>query len=254
MSARFKDISFAQAQEIITKDYYEKDASNPVGKVAKPWVFSIILSVIFFLMFWLFLGVSGVKNAPIYPLIIFVIPVNFIVSLFMLLIKMRELTLLKKSLATSFIWIYIGVIISIFMLVSSGGRILIHREWFNFILYLIIFSLGLWIIVYTYRIFLQDTYEQYGLNSKKTKFNQIYRKSAVWVVIVGIILAYIFRNIPGSHGSTAPQWLQYIGVIGLSLIIILIPGFLFLSDIIKGLLIKKYYKEFKVLYKVEVNH
>ena len=70
-------------------------------------------------------------------------------------------------------------------------------------------------------------------------------------MVAGVGLGYLFRNVPGSHGSTAPQWLQTMGIIGACIVIILLPTMFFINDIIKGLLIRKYYNEFSETYEAK---
>jgi uncharacterized membrane protein YhdT len=247
-SSRFKDISFVQAQKVITKDYLEKEASNPIGKVAKPWVFSILFSIFFILGSLLIREVNGRQSIPFYVLIYFVLPVNLIIALLMILIRKKELTYFKKSLATSFILIYIGILMFILILISEISRVIIDKGWLELVFYIFLCFIFLGIVIYSYRNSIHGNYEKYGLSYHKSKFNQIYRKVTLVIFIVGIVLAYLFRNVPGSHGSTAPQWLQIMGIIGACIVIVLIPTMFFMNDIIKGLLIRKYYNEFREVY------
>lgn len=109
----------------------------------------------------------------------------------------------------------------------------------------------LWAIFYTFNMILNDMYGKYGLSITKSKFNIWYRKISLWVLVAGVGLGYLFRNRPGSHGSTAPQWLQYLGIMGGIAIFLLAPFYLTCEDIIKGRLIRKYYNEFREIYEAK---
>lgn len=171
MSSRFKDISFVQAQKVITKDYFEKEARNPIGKVAKPWVFSILFSIFFMLGSLLIREVEGIKSIPFDVLRYFVLPVNLIVALLTTLIRKKELTYFKKSLATSFILIYIGIIMFLLIFISKINSVLINKGGTELVFYTFLCFLFLGIVIYTYRNSIYDHYEKYGLSNHKSKFN-----------------------------------------------------------------------------------
>ncbi|MCL2676524.1 MAG: Imm59 family immunity protein [Streptococcaceae bacterium] len=253
--SKLKNITFEQAKKVITKDYL-KDAtqiskSSSNKSFAKPWIFSISLSIFLSLYALMLNSMDKTNKYFIIVLFVWIIPVNAIVGLIISLIKKIELTLFKKSSATMFGVGYISIIIFLGAIIGFSFQSIKSNNTYGLIYYLVLAVFGIWIVFYTCRNVINDYYEEYGLENEKSKFNLFFRKAGLVVVVVGIMLAYVFRMVPGSHGSTAPEFLQKLGVIGTALLIMIVSIMVMSGDIIKGLLIKKYYDSFVEEYQLK---
>lgn len=205
MSEKFNNITLEKAKDIITKEYFLEQSILRKKGMPNPIIVSITFTIALLLVSLVSaLNGNQITNISTYAWI-FIIPINFLPLFLKLIIKNKYLTLYKNSLSMYSIFSYMGFLLVIVLIVFTSHSLLGKKNMGIFFLFLLSIVLMLWVIVYTFKIILSDVYSKYGLSVPKTKFSLWYRKAFIGVLTAGIGLAYLFRNLPGSHGSTAPQ-------------------------------------------------